>query len=174
MPLLPYLDHIPRVAPGVFIAPDAYVIGRVTIGPRSSVWFGATVRGDIEPVVLGEGVNIQEHCVLHTDPGFPTILGNYVSLGHHALVHSATLEDYVLVAMSATVLSGARIGEGSIIAANALVPEGRQIPPRSLVVGTPGKVIREVTSEEYDRIVETATTYFRLAEEYRTGRRWEA
>lgn len=167
MPLLPYLDHTPEVAPDVFVAPDAYVVGRVTIGPRSSIWFGATLRGDHEPLSLGEAVNIQEHCTLHTDPGFPLALGDFVSLGHHAIVHGAVLEDHVLIAMAATVLTGARIGAGSIVAANALVPENRVIPPRSLVVGTPGKVIREITAAEYERILTTANDYLRLGQEYR-------
>jgi carbonic anhydrase/acetyltransferase-like protein (isoleucine patch superfamily) len=166
MPILPYLDHQPRVAPNVFVAPTGYVIGRVTVGPDSSIWFGAVVRGDIEPVTLGMGVNIQEHAVVHTDVGFPSVIGDYSSLGHHAIVHGAVLEDHVLIAMSATVLSGAHIGAGSIVAANALVPENRLIPPRSLVVGTPGKVIREITAAEYARIIETADSYLRLAREY--------
>src|SRR5438034_2265721 len=114
MPLLPYYEHVPKIAPDVFIAPDAYVIGKVTIGPRSSIWFGATLRGDNEPLTLGEAVNIQDHCTLHTDPGFPLVFGDYVSLGHNAIVHGAVLEDHVLVAMAATILTGARIGAGSI------------------------------------------------------------
>jgi carbonic anhydrase/acetyltransferase-like protein (isoleucine patch superfamily) len=166
MPLLPYLEHEPKIGPDVYIAPDAYVVGKVTIGARSSVWFGSVLRGDQEPVTVGEAVNIQEHSVLHTDIRQPVVVGNYVSLGHHAIVHSATIEDYVLIAMSATVLSGARIGSGSIVAANALVPEGREIPPRSLVVGTPAKVIREVTDEEFERIRRTANNYLRLAQDY--------
>lgn len=166
MPLLPYLDHRPQVAPDVYIAPDAYVIGRVTIGPRSSVWFGSILRGDNEPLTIGEGCNIQEHSVLHTDPGYPVVMGNYVSLGHHAIVHGAVLEDYVLIAMSATVLTGARIGRGSIIAANALVPEGREIPPNSLVVGTPGRVVRTVTEAEFERIRYTAEAYMQLRQDY--------
>jgi carbonic anhydrase/acetyltransferase-like protein (isoleucine patch superfamily) len=166
MPLLPYQDENPLVAPDVYIAPDAYVIGKVKIGARSSIWFGATLRGDNEPLTLGEGVDIQDHSILHTDPGFPVVLGDYVSLGHNAIVHGAIVEDHVLVAMSATVLTGARIGAGSIIAANALVPEGREIPPRSLVVGTPGKVLREVTEAEYQRIRQTAEDYMQLGQQY--------
>jgi carbonic anhydrase/acetyltransferase-like protein (isoleucine patch superfamily) len=166
MPLLPYQGHRPTLAPDVFVAPDAYVIGRVTMGPRSSVWFGSTLRGDTEPLTLGEGVDIQDHCTLHSDPGHPTVLGDFVSLGHNAIVHGAVLEHHVLIAISATVLTGARIGSGSIVAANALVPEGREIPPRSLVVGTPGKVVREVSEAEYQRIVQTSTNYMRLAQQY--------
>ena len=166
MPVLKFRDYDPLIAPDVFIAPDAYVIGQVTIGPRSSVWFGSTLRGDHEPLTLGEGVNVQDHSVLHTDEGFPLVLGDYVSLGHNAVVHGAVVEDHVLIAMSATVLTGARIGAGSIVAANALVPEGREIPPRSLVVGTPGKVIREVTEAEYARICQTSSDYIALAQHY--------
>src|SRR6266516_5332691 len=130
MPLLPYLDHAPRIASDVFIAPDAHVIGRVTIGPRSSVWFGCTLRGDMEPLTIGEAVNVQDHAVLPTDVGFPLVIGDYVSLGHIAVVHGAVIEDHVLVAIGAIVLSGAKIGAGSIIAANALVPENREITTR--------------------------------------------
>jgi carbonic anhydrase/acetyltransferase-like protein (isoleucine patch superfamily) len=130
------------------------------------VWFGSTLRGDTEPITIGQGVNIQENSVLHTDANEPTVLGDYVSLGHNAIVHGAVLEDHVLVAMGAIVLTGARIGAGSIVAANALVPEGREIPPRSLVIGTPGKVLREITEAEYQRICGTAENYQRLASEY--------
>jgi carbonic anhydrase/acetyltransferase-like protein (isoleucine patch superfamily) len=171
MPLLKFLDYTPQIAPDVYVAPDAYVIGRVSIGPDSSVWFGSTLRGDNEPITLGTGVNIQDHCTLHTDPGFPVVLGDHVSLGHNAIVHGAILEDHVLIAMAATVLTGAKIGAGSIIAANALVPEGREIPPRSLVVGTPGKVIREITDAEYERIVETSASYMKLAQQYLASER---
>jgi carbonic anhydrase/acetyltransferase-like protein (isoleucine patch superfamily) len=166
MPLLPYLGHTPRLAPDVFLAPDAYVVGNVTIGPRSSIWFGATLRGDHEPVKLGKAVNVQDHSVLHTDEGCPLVLGDYVSLGHNAVVHGAVVEDHALIAIGAIVLSGARIGAGSIIAANALVPEGREIPPRSLVVGTPGKVVREVTEAEYARILQTSDDYVNFAQQY--------
>lgn len=166
MPVMPFLEFSPQIAPDVFIAPDAYVIGKVAIGPQSGIWFGSTLRGDVEPLTIGQGVNIQDHCTLHTDAGFPLVLGDYVSLGHNAIVHGAVLEDHVLVAMAATILTGARIGAGSIIGANALVPEGREIPPRSLVVGTPGKVLREVTEAEYERIGQTSTDYMRLARQY--------
>jgi carbonic anhydrase/acetyltransferase-like protein (isoleucine patch superfamily) len=166
MPLLTYHGQTPQIAADVFVAPDAYVIGKVTIGARSSIWFGATLRGDNEPLTIGEGVDIQDHSILHTDAGFPLVLGDYVSLGHNAVVHGAVVEDHVLIAMSATVLTGARIGAGSLIAANALVPEGREIPPRSLVVGTPGKVVREVTQAEYERICQTSSDYMKLAQQY--------
>ena len=166
MPLMKYLDREPTIAPDAWIAPDAYVIGMVTIGPRSGVWFGATLRGDTEPLTIGEGCNIQDHCSLHTDEEYPLVMGNFTSLGHNAIIHGATLGSYVLIAMAATVLTGAKIGDGSIVAANALVPEGREIPPRSLVVGTPGKVIREVTDAEYARIVQTSEDYMRLARQY--------
>ena len=169
MPILKYLDFEPRIAEDAFVAPDAYVIGKVTIGSLSSVWFTSTLRGDVEPITLGEGVNIQDHCTLHTDPGFPVVIGNYTSLGHNAIVHGATLEDNVLIAMAATVLTGARIGSGSIVAANALVPEGREIPPRSLVVGTPAKVVREITDAEFERVMQTARDYVALSRQYLRG-----
>ena len=117
----------------------------------------------MEPLTIGEAVNVQDHSILHTDVGFPLALGDYVSLGHNAVVHGALIEDHVLIAIGAIVLTGAKIGAGSIIAANALVPENREIPPRSLVVGTPGKIIREVTDAEYGRICQTAEDYLMLA-----------
>lgn len=167
MPVLPYLNYFPQVAEEVFVAPTAFVVGRVTIGPGSSIWFGCTVRGDTGSIVIGEGVNIQDGSTVHTQTGFETIIGNRVSLGHHALVHAAIVEDDVLIGINASVLTGAKVGRGSIIAAHALVPEGKEVPPRSLVVGVPGKVVREITEAEFARIRRTAENYQRLSREYR-------
>ena len=167
MPILPYLDHQPRVADDVFLAPTAYVVGDVTIGPRCSLWFGATVRGDTGSVVLGEAVNVQEAATVHTQDGRATQIGNRVTMGHHALVHAAVVEDDVIVGSNASVLSGARVGRGSIVAAHSLVAEGKEIPPGSLVMGVPGKVIRQVTDAERERIRRNADAYERLGQEYR-------
>ncbi len=172
MPILPYRDHLPELADDVFLALTAIVVGRVTLGPRCNIWFGSTIRGDTSYVTLGEAVNVQENSTIHTegglDPaGIPAIIGNRVTLGHHALVHAATIEDDVLIGVNASVLSGARVGRFSIIAAHALVPEGKEIPPYSLVVGVPGKVVRQVTEAEIARITRTAENYMHRGQEYR-------
>ena len=166
MPKLPYLDHWPNLPESVFIAPGAYVIGRVTMGEHCSVWFGSVVRADSNNIVFGNGVNIQDNSTLHTDPDAPTILGNDVTVAHRAVVHGARLGDNVLVAIGAVVLSRSTIGEGSIIGAGALVPEGATIPPRSLVLGVPGRVVREVREGEYERILRTAEGYRRYCAQY--------
>jgi len=137
------LDGIaPQIASDAWIAPDANVIGNVRIGAGASVWFGATLRGDTEPLIIGDGANIQEGAVLHADPGFPCTLGPRATVGHRAIVHGATVEEEALVGMGATVLNGARVGKQAILGANALLGEGKEVPEGSLAVGVPAKVIR--------------------------------
>jgi|SRR5579884_541783 carbonic anhydrase/acetyltransferase-like protein (isoleucine patch superfamily) len=168
MPLIPFRGVLPTLADDVFIAPGAYLIGDVRAAEGANVWFGSVLRADFAEIILERGANIQDNCTLHTDPGEPCSIGEFVALGHHALVHSATVEAYSLIGIGAIVLPRARIGSGSIIGANALVTEGTVIPPRSLVLGTPGRIIREVTDEEYEqRCLRTARTYFAHAQEYR-------
>jgi len=166
MPVYPYKGKWPRIAPDVYLAPTACVIGDVTIGAGSSVWFNAVLRADNAPIVLGARCNVQDNCTIHTDDDLPAILGDGCSLGHAAVVHGARLANDVLVAMGAIVLSGATVGAESIIAANAVVTEGRQIAARSLVVGTPGKVAREVTEVETARIRLTSDHYVAEARNY--------
>jgi carbonic anhydrase/acetyltransferase-like protein (isoleucine patch superfamily) len=137
-------DKTPSIAKNVFIAPGAHVIGDVTIKENSSVWFNAVLRGDLEPIVIGEGSNIQDGVVVHTDKGFPCIIGNNVTIGHNAIVHGARVEDGALVGMGATVLTGAKLGKGAVLGAGALLPEGKEIPDHMLAVGVPAKVIRAV------------------------------
>ena len=122
----------PAIDPSAFIARGAVVVGDVTIGARASVWFHAVVRGDTDRIEVGEGTNVQDHAVIHADPGQPAIVGSRVTLGHRALVHGCVIEDRCLVGMGATVLNGARIGAGSLVAAGALVLEGLAVPPESL------------------------------------------
>ena len=168
MPIVPYLEHLPRVAEDVFLAPTAFVVGRVTVGAGCNIWYGATVRGDSGWVTLGEAVSVQENCVIHTQEGdIPSIVGNRVTLGHGAVVHAATIEDDVLIGIGASVLTRARIGRFSIIAAHSLVPEGKEIPPYSLVMGVPGKVVRQVTEEEIARITQTSEHYLQRGQLYR-------
>lgn len=167
MPIYPYKGKWPTIAPDVYIAPTACIIGAVTIGAGSSVWFNAVLRADNAPITVGERCNVQDNCTIHTDNDQPAILGDGCSLGHAAVVHGAWLGESVLVAMGAIVLSGATVGDLSLIAANALVSEGKQIPPRSLVIGTPGKVARELTADEIARIRRTADHYVEEAQNYR-------
>lgn len=147
----------------VYLAPNATVLGEVQIGPHSSVWFQAVVRGDTERVQIGAATNIQDGSVLHADPGFPCILGDRVTVGHAAIVHGAIVEDDVIVGMRAVILNGARIGRGSVIGAGALVTEGCQIEPNSLVFGMPGKVVRPTSAEQRERIAQTAEHYVQAA-----------
>lgn len=166
MPVLPYKELWPKLPASVFVAPGAYVIGDVTMGEHCSIWFGSIVRADSNKIVFGGGVNIQDNSTLHTDPEAPLILGNDVTVAHRCVVHGAELGDNVLVAIGAVVLSRSTIGEGSIIAAGALVPEGATIPPRSLVLGVPGKVVRDVREHERERILRTASHYRQFCAEY--------
>ena len=166
MPILPYTGKWPRIAPDAFIAPTAVVVGDVIVESGASIWFGAVVRGDEAPVVVGRGSNVQDNCVIHIDTGAPCLIGEDCTLGHGAIVHGARLGDRVLVGMRATVLTGATVESDSIIAAGALVPEGRHIPAGMLVMGVPGKPLRPTTEQERQRIREGAEHYQRYAREY--------
>lgn len=148
-----------QIAPGVWIAPGAVVLGDVTIGEASSVWFNAVVRGDTEQIVIGRQTNVQDLCMLHADPGQPCQLGDRVTLGHGAIVHGAIVEDDCLIGMRAVVMNGARIGAGSIVGVGAVVTEGTLIPPRSLVLGLPGKVVRPTDERDLERIRHAAEHY---------------
>ncbi|GAB5375895.1 MAG: gamma carbonic anhydrase family protein [Acuticoccus sp.] len=144
MPLYALGDRRPRLpASGAFwIAPDAQIIGDVTLGADVGVWFGVVMRGDNEPITIGARSNVQEHTMIHADPGFPAVIGEGCTIGHRAIVHGATIGDGSLVGMGAIVLNGARVGRNCLIGAGALVTEGKEIPDNSLVIGAPGKVAR--------------------------------
>lgn len=157
--LVEFEGHTPQVAADAYVAPGAHLIGSVTVGSEASVWFGATARADGNTITIGARSNLQDGAVMHADPGFPATLGDDVSVGHAAVVHGCTIGDRVLVGMSATVMNGAKVGSDTIIAAGALVSEGAEIPPRSLVVGVPGKVRRELTDEEVAAVADNAARY---------------
>lgn len=142
----------PRVAPDAFVAPAAVVVGRVSIGARSSVWYGSVLRGDDEYIAIGEDSNVQDLSLIHADPGYPAVVGNRVTVGHRAIVHGATVEDDVLIGMGAILLNGARIGSGSVVAAGALVTPGNEVPEGSLVAGLPAKVVREAREADREMI----------------------
>jgi carbonic anhydrase/acetyltransferase-like protein (isoleucine patch superfamily) len=142
------------------------VVGDVTIGEQSSVWFNAVVRGDCEAVRIGRRTNVQDLCMLHADPGVPCVVGDGVTIGHSAIVHAATIGDNTTVGMGSIVLNGARIGENSIVAAGAVVTPGTVVPPGSLVVGIPAKVKRPLTPEEIEHNRQSAEHYVEAAEEF--------
>ena len=151
--MLYQLDDCRVVAEGdYFVAPSAAVIGTVRLKNNVSVWFGAVVRGDGEPIVIGENSNVQDCAVVHTDPGFPCIVGDNVTIGHKAVVHGCEIGDNTTIGINAVVLSGAKVGKNCLIGANSLVAEGKQIPDNSLVVGTPGRVIGKVTPERFETL----------------------
>jgi carbonic anhydrase/acetyltransferase-like protein (isoleucine patch superfamily) len=167
MPIVPHFDDHPVLGQDVYLAPTAYVIGKVTLGDRCSIWYGATVRGDSGAIEIGEEVSIQEAATVHTEDQRVTRIGSRVTLGHHALVHAATVGDDCIIGVNASVLTGATVGSGSIVAAHAVVPEGKVIPANSLVVGVPGRIVREVNEAERARIQRTKDNYQRLGREYR-------
>ena len=142
-----------------WVAPNVSIIGDVTLEKNTSIWFNATLRGDVENIYIGEGSNVQDGSVLHTDPGYPLNMAKDVTIGHLVMLHGCTIEDNSLIGIGAVILNGAKIGKNCIIGANALVTENKIIPDNSLVIGAPGKIVREVTSEEVRSITENAIHY---------------
>lgn len=155
-----------KIHPSVFVADTARVIGNVTLQKGVSIWFGAVLRGDMNRISVGEKTNIQDNCVLHVDHDAPCRMGGGIVTGHHATVHACTVDDECLIGINAVILSKARIGKHSIIGAGAIVREGANIPPRSLVLGVPGKVVRTVTKAEIQYIRDSAERYRKLAVQY--------
>ncbi len=155
--------HTPDVDPAAWVAPNATLVGRVSLGPESSVFYGAVLRGDTDAISLGARSNLQDNVVVHCDTGIPTTIGAGVSVGHGAVVHGCTIEDDCLVGMHATVMNGAVIGAGSLVAGGAVVLEGTVVPPRSLVAGVPAKVRRELTDDELAGIRANADHYVNLS-----------
>jgi carbonic anhydrase/acetyltransferase-like protein (isoleucine patch superfamily) len=156
----------PRIAPDAYVAADATIVANVEVGPEASVWHQAVLRGDVAHVVLGAQSNVQDGAVVHTADDLPALIGRLVTVGHKAIVHACTVEDEVLVGMGAIILDGARIGTRSIIGANATVKQGMEIPPGSLVLGTPAKIVRTLSPDEQEEIKMWALRYVRLSREY--------
>ncbi|NUB43303.1 gamma carbonic anhydrase family protein [Fertoebacter nigrum] len=164
------LDGIaPEMHPDTWVAPDANVIGRVVLEEGASVWFGATLRGDNEPIHVGARSNVQENCVLHTDWGYPLSIGEDCTIGHKAMLHGCTIGAGSLIGMGATVLNGARIGRGCLIGAGALITEGKEIPDGSLVMGAPGKVVRLLDDAARARLLASAAGYAANMRRFRAG-----
>lgn len=159
----------PEISESAWIAPDANLVGKITVADEASVWFGCTLRGDNERITVGQGSNVQENCVLHTDMGFPLEIGRNCTIGHKAMLHGCTIGEQSLVGMGATVLNGARIGRNCLIGACALVTEGKEIPDNSLVMGAPGKVIRTLDEDAIRGLLASALRYQENARRFRTG-----
>ncbi|MGD1895553.1 MAG: gamma carbonic anhydrase family protein [Phormidesmis sp.] len=151
----------PDLSKAAFVADNATVVGQIEIGEGASIWFGAVVRGDVDIIQIGPHSNVQDGAVLHGDPGLPTVLEAFVTIGHRAVIHSAHIEQGCLIGIGAIILNGVRVGAGSIIGAGAVV--NRDVPPRSLVVGVPGKVLRPLSEEDAEELIEHAKKYERLA-----------
>ena len=149
----------PKIDDEAFVAPTAGVVGAGTRGPRASIWYGAGARADAEVIEIGEDSNIQDGCTLHSDPGFPLVVGRGVTVGHRVVLHGARIDDDVLVGMGSVVMNGSHVGSGSIVAAGAVVTQGTQVPPGSLVAGVPAKVIRQATDDDLQHIRGNAASY---------------
>jgi carbonic anhydrase/acetyltransferase-like protein (isoleucine patch superfamily) len=160
----------PTIHPTAYIHPAAVVLGDVTLGARVSVWPTAVIRGDSDRIEIGDDSNVQDGTVVHVDHGIPTIIGKRVAIGHRAIVHGSTIEDDCLIAMGAVLLNGVHVGSGSIIGAGAVCTERMHVPPNSLVLGVPGRVVRQTTAEERARIQGTVASYLELQTRYRDAR----
>ena len=164
------LDGIgPQIAEDSWVAPDANVIGKIVIQKGASIWFGATLRGDNEEIVIGKGSNVQENTVMHTDMGYPLTVGEGCTIGHKALLHGCTIGDNTLIGMGAVVLNGAKIGKNCLIGANALITENKVIPDGSLVMGAPGKVVRTLDDAAIEGLRASALNYQNNMRRFRSG-----
>jgi carbonic anhydrase/acetyltransferase-like protein (isoleucine patch superfamily) len=159
----------PKVDPTAFIAPGAVVMGDVTLGARASVWYHAVLRGDMAPIVVGEATNLQDATVVHVDEGKPALIGARVGVGHRVILHGCTVEDECLIGMGAILLNDVHVGTGSVVAAGAIVPEGMRVPPGSLVMGVPARVVRHVDAGLRARITGTWQHYVAEAVRHRSG-----
>jgi carbonic anhydrase/acetyltransferase-like protein (isoleucine patch superfamily) len=159
---------MPSIHPSAFVHPLAFVAGDVTIGSRVSIWPFVSIRGDSDAISIGDDTNVQDGCVIHVDDGVPCHIGKRVGIGHRAIVHGAEIENDVLIGMGAVLLNNVRVGTGSIIGAGAVVREGFVVPPNSLVLGVPGRIVRETTPDERGRIAKTVEAYLSLQERYRS------
>ncbi len=162
-------EHRPLMAEGAWVADSAQVIGRVELGEDASVWFGAILRGDTEQLRIGKGSNVQDGSVLHADPGFPLVLGEHVTIGHQVMLHGCTVGDGSLIGIHAVVLNGAKIGKNCLVGAGALVTEGKEFPDGSMILGSPAKVVRQLTPEQIAALPRSAHHYVQNAKRFRDG-----
>lgn len=162
-------EHTPQVHPTAFVADSAQVVGRVTLGEGSSVWFNTVIRADNEPMTIGAGSNIQDGSVLHSDTGFPLSVGARVTVGHQVVLHGCTVGDESLIGIGAVVLNGAKIGKHCLVGAGSLVTEGKEFPDGSMILGSPAKVVRQLTPEQIDGLRRSAQHYIANAQRFQTG-----
>lgn len=163
---IPYNQANPVVHPSVFVAPGAYLIGDVTIGMETTIWFNAVLRGDEGPIKIGQRYSIQDNTTIHMYEGYPTIIEDEVTVGHNVILHGCKIGKRSIVGMGSTILDHVEIGEECIIGANTLIPSGKKIPPRSLVIGSPGKVVRELNEKDFKLIQSSIDTYVQKGKEY--------
>lgn len=168
--ILSYRKYHPIIHPDAYIAPSADVIGRVRLAKDSSVWFGSVLRGDVNRIEIGEATNIQDGSILHVDDHQPCLIADHVHVGHHANLHGCVVERGALIGIGSIVLSGARIGAGAIVGAGSVVLEGTRVPPRSLVVGAPARVVRKISARDVAYIRKWVAKYVQLAQAYKAGR----
>ncbi len=164
--IMKFKEFYPKIEQTAWIAPSADVIGNVEIGANSSVWFGCVIRADINEVRIGKNTNIQDLSMIHTDTHTKTILGDNITIGHKVMLHGCTIEDNCLIGMSATILDNAVIGEGSIVGANSLVTQGKKFPPKSLIMGSPAKVVKQLSDEDVKGLIEHAAHYIDYKNDY--------
>ncbi len=162
-----FKEFVPVAAEDVFLAPGVHIIGRVKLMAGSSIWFNTVLRGDINEIIIGEYTNIQDNCTVHVDSEFPTVIGDYVTVGHKAVLHGCRVGSGALIGMGAILLDGSRVGDNAIVAAGALVREGQEIPAGTLAVGVPARVLRELKQEEIGNIRALTERYARRAQDYR-------
>jgi carbonic anhydrase/acetyltransferase-like protein (isoleucine patch superfamily) len=169
MAIYQFGEHAPQIDPSAFVTDSASIVGKVRLEANSSVWFGVTIRGDNELITIGENSNVQENCVLHTDKGFPMMIGKQVSIGHQAMLHGCTVGDGSLIGIQAVILNNAKIGRNCLVGAGALVTEGKEFPDNSLIIGSPAKVVRTLTEEEARNLAAISDTYVERAQFCRTN-----
>ena len=168
MPIYRLGEHTPQIDPQSWVAPNATLIGQVVLRRNASVWWNCTLRGDTDRLTVGENSNIQDNSVLHTDPGLELVVGANVTVGHMVMLHGCTIGDGSLIGIGAIVLNRAVIGRNSLVGANTLIPEGKVFPERSLIVGSPGKVVRQLSDDEVARLEKSAAHYVDNAARYRS------
>ena len=164
-----YVFEADKTHPSAWIAPGAVVVGDVHLAEEASVWFNAVLRGDTEPIRIGARSNIQDLSMVHADPGFPAVIGSDVTVGHRAIVHGAQVGNNALIGMGAILLNGVQVGEQCIVGAGALLTQGKIFPPRTLILGSPAKVVRDLTEADFQMIAESAAHYVERARQYRGG-----
>jgi carbonic anhydrase/acetyltransferase-like protein (isoleucine patch superfamily) len=164
--IMPYKSVMPNIDPSVFVAPTATVIGNVTIGEGANIWFNTVLRGDIQSITVGKYTNIQDNSTVHVMGDQPTVIGDYVTIGHNAVIHCNKIGDNCLIGMGAVLLGYCEIGENTIIGAGAVVTQHKKIPPNSLVVGSPGRIVRPLLDDEIEALHQSAIRYNLLAQQY--------